>query len=178
MSCISTSIQSIQLHQIGRPLIRLIEIQMIFKFCAYIKCVDRKLDRCHKTELKRTAAQTVRFDACVRPPPKWIYILKIVIKWMRFGWRVQKMERDFHCKLHQLCDVNRTESSRFERKKSWLFSIPSSSSSTSSTWHGSTVSKSGGLFVFMLKNTSAYNGQRINPEYQHQKAVATMQTSP
>lgn len=28
---------NIQLHQIGRPLIRLIEIQMIFKFCAYIK---------------------------------------------------------------------------------------------------------------------------------------------
>lgn len=32
--------ENVQLHQIGRPLIRLIEIQMIFKFFAYIKCVS------------------------------------------------------------------------------------------------------------------------------------------
>lgn len=108
---------------------------------------------------KAKTAQSARVDACVRPPPKWIYILKIVIKWMRFGRRVQRTpERDFHCKVHQLCDVNQAVSEY--KNESGFFSIPSSSSSTSSTWHDSSVTKSGGLFVFMLKNTSAYNGQK------------------
>lgn len=80
----STSSQSIQLHQIGRPLIRLIEIQMIFKFFACIKCVDR----CQKNEAARLLS--------VRPPPKWIHTLKAVIKRMRFALKgKEKIESDF-----------------------------------------------------------------------------------
>lgn len=159
---------SIQLYQIGRPLIRLIEIQMIFKFCAYIKCVNadglqsknrgyRTSKDASKNKQEQSQEQKAyKSETNVRATaPKWIYILKIVIKWMWFGCEEYgKSDSDsvlfLYYKVHQLSDVNATQSRT-------LRSLSSSSSNhrivNNLTWLN--VHKI--RCVCMMKSISAYN---------------------